>query len=72
MLRIDTHQHVIPPDYRKALQKAGVDDSGGRAVPDWTVDTALQTMAALDIASAILSVSTPGTMFLPKPRSTDG
>ena len=54
MLRIDTHQHVIPPDYRKALQKAGVDDSGGRAVPDWTVDTALQTMAALDIASAIL------------------
>jgi predicted TIM-barrel fold metal-dependent hydrolase len=67
MLRIDTHQHVIPPDYRKALQKAGVDDSGGRAVPDWTVDTALQTMAELDIASAILSVSTPGTMFLPKP-----
>ena len=59
MLRIDTHQHVIPPDYRKALQKAGVDDSGGRAVPDWTVDTALQTMAELDIASAILSVSTP-------------
>jgi 6-methylsalicylate decarboxylase len=67
MLRIDTHQHLIPPDYRKALQKAGVDDSGGRAVPDWTVDTALQTMAELDIASAILSVSTPGTMFLPKP-----
>jgi predicted TIM-barrel fold metal-dependent hydrolase len=66
VLRIDTHQHLIPPDYRKALQKAGVDDSGGRAVPDWTVDTALQTMAELDIASAILSVSTPGTTFLPQ------
>ena len=24
MLRIDTHHHVIPPDYRKALHKAGL------------------------------------------------
>ncbi len=24
MLRIDTHHHLIPPDYRKALQKAGL------------------------------------------------
>lgn len=65
MPRIDTHQHLIPPDYRKALKRAGVDDSGGRALPDWTVDDALQTMSELDVASTILSVSTPGTQFLP-------
>lgn len=66
MSRIDTHQHLIPPDYRKALQKAGVDDSGGRALPDWSADAALQTMAELDVGTAILSVSTPGTTFLPQ------
>ena len=31
MLRIDTHHHMIPPDYRKALQKAGIADAGGRS-----------------------------------------
>ena len=67
MLRIDTHQHLIPPHYRKALQEAGVGEAGGRALPDWSPATALQTMAELNIATAMLSVSTPGTTFLPKP-----
>jgi predicted TIM-barrel fold metal-dependent hydrolase len=67
MLRIDTHNHVIPPDYRKALQRAGIDNAGGAILPDWSPETALQTMAELDIATAILSVSTPGTTFLPDP-----
>lgn len=65
MSRIDTHQHHVPPDYRKALQKAGIADAGGRAVPDWSVDAALQAMADLNIATAILSVSAPGTGILP-------
>jgi 6-methylsalicylate decarboxylase len=67
MLRIDTHHHLIPPDYRKALQKAGLDKAGGRAVPDWSPDGSLQAMAELDVGTAILSVSTPGTTFLPNP-----
>jgi predicted TIM-barrel fold metal-dependent hydrolase len=67
MLRIDTHHHLLPPDYRKALQKAGIDEAGGRALPDWSPDASLQTMAELDISTAILSVSTPGTTFLPGP-----
>ena len=67
MLRIDTHHHVIPPDYRKALQKAGLGEAGGRALPDWSVDASLQAMAELDVGTAILSVSTPGTAFLPNP-----
>jgi 6-methylsalicylate decarboxylase len=65
MTRIDTHQHLIPPDYRKALRKAGIDEAGGRTLPDWSLDAALQTMAELDVATAIVSVSTPGTAFLP-------
>ncbi len=64
-MRIDTHHHLIPPDYRKALQRAGIDDAGGRALPDWSSEASLQTMADLDVSTAILSVSTPGTTFLP-------
>jgi predicted TIM-barrel fold metal-dependent hydrolase len=67
MLRIDTHHHVIPPDYRRALQKAGLDEAGGRAVPDWSLDASLQAMAELNVGTAILSVSTPGTTFLSNP-----
>ena len=65
MSRIDTHHHIIPPGYRKALRKAGIDEAGGRVLPDWSPEATLQTMAELDIATAIVSVSTPGTTFLP-------
>ena len=67
MLRIDTHHHLIPPDYRKALQKAGLEQAGGRQLPEWSPDESLQAMADLDVGTAVLSVSTPGTAFLPKP-----
>lgn len=67
MLRIDTHHHLIPPEYRKALRKAGIDEAGGRALPDWSPEGSLQTMADLDVGTAIVSVSTPGTTFLPDP-----
>lgn len=69
MSRIDTHCHLIPPDYRKALAKAGIDEAGGRALPDWTPELALSAMDELDVVASILSVSTPGTTFLP--RATD-
>jgi 6-methylsalicylate decarboxylase len=67
MLRIDTHHHLIPPDYREALQQAGLQEAGGRSLPDWSPDAALQAMAELGVGTAILSVSTPGTTFLPNP-----
>src|SRR4029453_1562115 len=65
MLRIDTHHHMVPPGYRKALRRAGIEEAGGRALPDWSPAGSLQTMAELRVATAILSVSTPGTTFLP-------
>jgi predicted TIM-barrel fold metal-dependent hydrolase len=64
-VRIDTHHHMIPPDYRKMLAAAGIDEAGGRVLPDWSPETSLQAMAELDVATAILSVSAPGTTFLP-------
>ena len=67
MGRIDTHHHMIPSDYRKALQKAGIDEAGGRELPQWSPEASLQTMTELDVSTAILSVSTPGTTFLPNP-----
>lgn len=67
MLRIDTHHHLIPPDYRKILQKASIGAVGGRALPDWSADAALEAMAELDVATAIVSVSAPGTTLLPEP-----
>jgi 6-methylsalicylate decarboxylase len=72
VLRIDTHHHLIPADYRKALQKAGLDEAGGRALPDWNPEASMQAMADLDVGTAILSVSTPGTAFLPKPADAAG
>lgn len=67
MLRIDTHHHLVPPDYRKVLQKASIGAVGGRALPDWSADAALEAMAELDVATAIVSVSAPGTTLLPEP-----
>ena len=67
MLRIDTHHHAIPADYRSLLRKAGMDEAGGRAIPEWSPEGSLQTMSELGVQTAILSVSTPGTTFLPRP-----
>ena len=47
------------------MLRAGVDAAGGRELPDWSPEGLLQAMADLDVGTAILSVSTPGTTFLP-------
>lgn len=65
MNRIDTHHHMVPPEYRKVLDRAGIGDAGGRAMPDWTPEASLDAMAKLGVATAILSVSAPGTTMLP-------
>ena len=64
--RIDVHQHVIPPEYAAALREHGLHEAGGRAMPRWSAESALRLMGAAGVATAILSVSTPGTAFLPK------
>ena len=59
MGRIDTHFHVIPPDYAAWLRGQSV-EAGGLMLPDWSRESALATMDRFGIETAILSVSTPG------------
>jgi 6-methylsalicylate decarboxylase len=57
--RIDTHHHIVPPDYAAWLSRKGV-DAGGREIPFWSRDSALELMDSAGIETAIMSVSTPG------------
>ncbi|MFE5814797.1 amidohydrolase family protein [Streptomyces sp. NPDC056479] len=70
--RIDVHQHLVPALYRDALARAGIVEAGGRAVPDWSPEAALEAMDLLGTETAILSVSTPGTGFLTDPDEAAG
>jgi predicted TIM-barrel fold metal-dependent hydrolase len=68
--RIDVHQHVIPPAYAAWLRSKGIRDAGGRELPEWSIEGALGPMDDHDVATAILSVSTPG-VHLDAGRSRD-
>lgn len=57
--RIDVHHHAVPAFYRRLLEERGL-RPGGVAVPDWTPEKSLRVMERNDIATSILSVSTPG------------
>ncbi|MFF3503205.1 amidohydrolase family protein [Streptomyces sp. NPDC003247] len=70
--RIDVHQHVVPGFYRDELARAGITDAGGRALPDWSPESALRLMDLLDTATSIVSVSTPGAGFLTDPEEAAG
>jgi predicted TIM-barrel fold metal-dependent hydrolase len=58
--RIDVHQHVVPPAYAEWLRSKGIQEAGGRELPSWSVEDALRLMDDHEIATAVLSVSTPG------------
>jgi len=66
--RIDVHQHLVPPAYAAWLRSRGVQDAGGRELPHWSVEDALALMHDHGIASAVLSVSTPGVHLDPGRR----
>lgn len=57
--RIDTHHHVVPPEYAAWLRGRGM-AAGGLPIPDWSVEAALALMDERGVEAAILSVSTPG------------
>lgn len=58
--RIDVHHHIVPPQYRQWLAEHGIDSAGGTPMPKWSVETALELMDKADVATSILSLSTPG------------
>ena len=62
--RIDVHIHFLPDYYREALVAAGHPKPDGMPkIPDWSEAEALKTMDRLEIATAMLSVSSPGVHF---------
>ncbi|MER6209282.1 amidohydrolase family protein [Streptomyces sp. NPDC001642] len=65
--RVDVHQHIVPAFYRDLLAQAGIAEAGGRQLPEWSAESALELMDLLGTATAIVSVSTPGTGFLTDP-----
>jgi predicted TIM-barrel fold metal-dependent hydrolase len=61
---IDVHAHFLPSGYRDALAAAGVDHPDGfPRVPMWSSEDHVAVMDRLGIASAVLSVSSPGVQF---------
>jgi 6-methylsalicylate decarboxylase len=61
--RIDVHHHLIPPVYKRELERFGIKDSGGRELPEWTPERSLELMDRHETQFAILSVSCPGVYF---------
>jgi predicted TIM-barrel fold metal-dependent hydrolase len=69
--RIDVHQHVVPPEYAAWLRAKGLHDAGGRELPAWSAEEALAVMDRHEIATAVLSVSTPGVRLDPGERGAN-
>jgi predicted TIM-barrel fold metal-dependent hydrolase len=64
--RIDVHAHFLPEVYAQALERAGMRTlDGGFPVPKWSAEAALGVMDRQDIATAMVSLSSPSTHFLP-------
>jgi predicted TIM-barrel fold metal-dependent hydrolase len=64
--RIDTHSHYFPPAYLEPLAEWGRRGGfGGLQAPqrDWSVAKALELMDKSQIATGVLSISTPGVWF---------
>ncbi|HEY2070352.1 MAG TPA: amidohydrolase family protein [Rhizomicrobium sp.] len=70
--RIDVHAHFLPDCYVHALQKVGLKTlDGGFPIPAWSGAAALEMMERQKIDTAMISLSSPSTHFLPvseKPR----
>jgi predicted TIM-barrel fold metal-dependent hydrolase len=57
--RIDTHHHVVPPEYAAWLRSKG-QLAGGLPIPEWSPQAARELMNRHRVDTAVLSVSTPG------------
>lgn len=66
------HQHIVPPPYAAWLGARGIREVGGRALPSWSAEEAIALMDAHGIATAVVSVSTPGVHLSPGRRRDPG
>ncbi|MEC8429154.1 MAG: amidohydrolase family protein [Pseudomonadota bacterium] len=67
--RIDVHHHLIPPAFRAAMAKNGLDKVAGAPLPEWDPATSLDVMDVNGIQTALLSLSAPGVFFNSKPEA---
>ena len=58
--RIDVHHHVLPEFYKDAQRAVGITGSAYRGFPEWTADGSLAVMETHEIATTILSFTSPG------------
>ena len=64
--RIDVHAHFLPDLYVAALAKAGLKTlDGGMPVPSWNAQAAIEVMDRQQISTAMVSLTSPGTHFVP-------
>jgi 6-methylsalicylate decarboxylase len=63
---IDVHQHFVPPFYVSEHREHIAAAAGGRTHPaylSWTVEHAIEAMDKNGVATAVLSLTTPGVWF---------
>ena len=58
--RVDVHHHLSPPSYVTASNESGFGDD---LMKNWTIEKTLADMDKAGIATAVLSVTTPGINF---------
>ncbi|KAI2602147.1 2-amino-3-carboxymuconate-6-semialdehyde decarboxylase [Hypoxylon sp. NC1633] len=61
--RIDTHIHVLPPSYVRALDENGGDPSGW-ATPSWSLEECVRFSDTVGASFSVLSVTAPGPSLL--------
>jgi predicted TIM-barrel fold metal-dependent hydrolase len=67
--RIDVHAHFLPEVYTRALANAGVTTlDGGIPTPSWSQAAAVELMDRHEIATAMVSLSSPSSLFLAPPE----
>jgi aminocarboxymuconate-semialdehyde decarboxylase len=57
-MRIDVHQHLMPPFYASAMEANGGDPSDS-PMPKWSPELAIEYMDAHEIGTGMLSLSSP-------------
>jgi predicted TIM-barrel fold metal-dependent hydrolase len=60
---IDTHQHPIPEQYKRALASIGIHGSGENPWAEWSLAAQLELMDQTGIAAAVNSIASPGVYF---------
>ena len=61
--RIDVHHHVLPEFYIEAQRGAGITGSAYRGFPEWSAEHSLSVMETEEIATSVLSFTSPGIWF---------